>query len=101
MRQPVLRHVLKAVDDLCFVSPSAILSEHRSWDLAQARHVAAFVLHRHLGVSLTSVGRMLGGRHHTTILNSVRRVEMDLALMALAHNVARAVDIEMGRRVAA
>ncbi|MGE3479474.1 MAG: helix-turn-helix domain-containing protein [Dongiaceae bacterium] len=41
-----------------------------------SRHVAAYLLYRHiLGFSLNNIGKLLGGRHHTTIMYSHDRVK--------------------------
>ncbi len=40
-----------------------------------ARHVACWLMRRHTSMSLPLIGHRMGGRDHTTALNSVRRVE--------------------------
>lgn len=51
-------------------------------DAVRARHVAAWLL-REAGRSYVEIGRVLG-RDHTTAINSVRRVEEEPALLAVA-----------------
>jgi chromosomal replication initiation ATPase DnaA len=40
-----------------------------------ARHIACWLLRRHANLSFPVIGRRLGGRDHTTIMNSCRRVD--------------------------
>lgn len=53
-----------------------ILSENRRWQIARPRQVAMYVMREvcpHL--SYPAIGRLLGGRDHTTILHGVQRIE--------------------------
>lgn len=83
------RRVLAAVADQFWLTPGEVVSQCRRKDLAEARHVASWIMHRRLGVSLPQVAILLGRRDHTTALNSVRRVEKSLRLMAHAQATIR------------
>ena len=53
-----------------------IISENRRWQIARPRQVAMYVMREvcpHL--SYPAIGRLLGGRDHTTILHGVQRIE--------------------------
>lgn len=52
-------------------------SRHRS--IVRPRMVAAYVCHKASGKPLKVIGRALGGRHHTTIMHSIRWVEQAMA----------------------
>ena len=56
------------------VSHAALVGPARERPYAHARHAAAYALTRAYGrrLSQTEIGALLGGRHHTTVLNSVR-----------------------------
>ena len=51
--------------------------------VTEARHVAWGLLRRE-GWSLAELGELTGGRHHTTVLHGVRRVESSEKLRAIA-----------------
>jgi chromosomal replication initiation ATPase DnaA len=71
--------VVQAVADDYGVELAQMTGARRYSGLAGARHVAAYILYCHLGVwSYPEVGRMLG-RHHTTVIHSVRVVRRTLA----------------------
>jgi len=55
------------------VTRADIIGPSRVRAVSQARHEAAYRIVVELGMSLPMVGRVLGARDHTTILNSVRR----------------------------
>lgn len=71
------------------VTPDEILGPSRLPDIAWARHLCAYLLVEHVGLTSTVAGRALGGRDHSTICNSRERIAA-----ALAHDAAlrRAVD---------
>ncbi len=72
-RSPATRYI-DAVSRASGVSMAGILGESHRPPVARARHVAAWLLRRHLTLSLPAVGAALGGRHHTTALHSIRTV---------------------------
>jgi len=55
------------------LTPSQIAGEARTKRVSDARHVAASLIADMTKASLPTIGRMLGGRDHTTILNSQKR----------------------------
>ena len=62
--------------ELHFELPRGSLREgsRRSMRMAEARHLAAYILHTELGLSQAATARALG-RHRSTVMNSLRRVE--------------------------
>jgi hypothetical protein len=58
------------------LSVDDIIGRDRSIHVARARHVAMFKL-RQIGLSTPVIGKMLGGRDHTTVLHGIRRVRAE------------------------
>lgn len=56
------------------VAPSDVLSSSRSQSIADARHLAIWLVRRKFGFSYPELGRIFG-RDHTTCIHSVRVVE--------------------------
>ena len=56
------------------VSSNDIVSQSRKKPIVRARHVAMFLLHEELGMKDTDIGRLLGGRNHSTVINALGRV---------------------------
>jgi chromosomal replication initiator protein len=70
--------IIDATARVFSVSPQALLARDRRPDIAKARQVAMYmarVLTRH---SLPEIGRMLGGRNHTTVLHAVNRIDSEI-----------------------
>lgn len=53
-------------------------SKNRSKPLLLARQLSMYLIKNHLDKSLVEIGRSFGGRDHTTVLNSLRKIEKEL-----------------------
>ncbi len=67
------------------VTPAAILAKGRTPDVAQARHVCAYLLMEDCHLTCGAAATALGGRDHSTILHSRARIAA-----ALVHDEALA-----------
>jgi chromosomal replication initiator protein len=61
------------------VKPEALASKRRTKDLTVPRQVAMYLIKETLGTSLVRIGEMFGGRDHSTVIHSIRKVEEDMA----------------------
>lgn len=52
-----------------------LLGKSRKADLVLARHIAIFLLRDDLGLQLTKVGELMGGRDHTTIMHAADKIK--------------------------
>ena len=43
------------------------------------RHVAMYLIKETLGTSLVRIGQIFGGRDHSTVIHSIRKVEEQMA----------------------
>ena len=53
----------------------AIRGQGQNKEIATARNVAMYIIREMTQLSLADIGQQFGGRHHTTVLNSINRVE--------------------------
>ena len=60
------------------VDPVIIRGKSRGGKIVSARQMAMYLLREELGVSLAEIGRLLGGRDHSTVLHSCNRVADNL-----------------------
>jgi|688.fasta_scaffold235326_6 chromosomal replication initiator protein len=66
--------VMDAVCETYCVNIEQIRSKSRQRKIVEARHVISWVLVRKMGMTLAEVGKtFLGGRDHTTVINSLNR----------------------------
>ncbi|HEX8831168.1 MAG TPA: chromosomal replication initiator protein DnaA, partial [Longimicrobium sp.] len=57
----------------------ALQSKKRTKDLTVPRQVAMFLIKELFDVSLVEIGKMFGGRDHSTVIHSIGKVEEDIA----------------------
>ncbi len=57
----------------------ALQSKKRTKDLTVPRQVAMFLIKELFDVSLVEIGRMFGGRDHSTVIHSITKVEEEIA----------------------
>ncbi len=73
------RHGAVRVQDLVAaewgVTPEALISKRRSRELLEPRQVAMLLCRQMLGMTLSSTGEAFGGRDHTTVINSLARID--------------------------
>jgi chromosomal replication initiator protein len=61
------------------VSAEGLQSKKRTKDLTVPRQVAMYLIKELFGLSLVEIGRMFGGRDHSTVIHSIDKVEEELA----------------------
>ncbi len=92
LAQDVLRNVLgnderaitieiiqKFVADYYKLKPSELKSRNNSKSVALPRQVAMYLCKTLTRASLPEIGRAFGGKHHSTVIHSIRKVEEDAA----------------------
>ena len=71
-----MEELIDAAARLFDVSRQELIGSSRTREVVIARQAAAWALHkRYPELSLTRIGQLLGGRHHTTIIDAVTRAE--------------------------
>lgn len=90
------RRLLRIVSDHCEIPVIDITSDRRTAKVVLPRQVACYILRHCSTLSLPAIGRMLGGRDHTTILHAVRkitaRLEWDRKVKALVADILAEVE---------
>ena len=71
--------VRQAVARAFNTTPEALQSKKRTKDLTVPRQVAMFLIKELFDVSLVEIGRMFGGRDHSTVIHSIAKVEEEIA----------------------
>lgn len=54
---------------------AAITGQSQNKEISTARNVAMYIIREMTQLSLAEIGQQFGGRHHSTVLNSINRVE--------------------------
>ena len=71
--------IIEAVATYFQLTPAAMISPRRDRHAAMARHITSFLLREELHSSLDSIGAALGGRNHATVMNSLKKMQQELA----------------------
>lgn len=65
--------VLQSVCLTCDVTPAQLLGSSREGTVKDARHMTVYILRHHYGMRFKDIGKKLGGRDHSTAINSYNR----------------------------
>jgi chromosomal replication initiator protein len=60
------------------ISRAELIGSSRAAGPLRARQVAILLTRESTGLSLPQIGRLYGGRDHSTVLNSLRRIEVGI-----------------------
>ncbi|MCX6704154.1 MAG: chromosomal replication initiator protein DnaA [Candidatus Woesebacteria bacterium] len=66
--------VTEVVSKYYQVGKRLLLGDSRARPIARPRQVLMYLLRTHLGISLEEVGRVIGGRDHTTVMHAVEKI---------------------------
>jgi chromosomal replication initiator protein len=74
-RRVTMDAVLKAVAEKFNLQPAQLKQKTNAWQIAHPRQIAMYLIKELTHASLPEIGRLFGGKHHTTVLHSVQKVE--------------------------
>ncbi|MBI2861575.1 MAG: chromosomal replication initiator protein DnaA, partial [Chloroflexi bacterium] len=70
--------ILEAVASQYQVSVPSLIGKQRHQKLALPRHVCMYLLREELDITLQEVGRVLGGRDHSTVIHGSERIAREI-----------------------
>lgn len=70
--------ILNAAARAWGVEPKGLISKRRTRDVTLPRQVAMFLIKEILDPPLTRIGAAFGGRDHSTVIHSIRKVDRDV-----------------------
>jgi chromosomal replication initiator protein len=83
--------IIKAVAARFNLQPAQLKQKSNRKDIAEPRQIAMYLTKELTQASLPEIGRAFGGKHHTTVLHSVRKIEdlrqKDVDLNRLIHSL--------------
>lgn len=90
-RRVTLDSVIRAVAECYQLQPSQLKLKTNAHEIAFPRQVAMYLIKELTRASLPEIGRAFGGKHHTTVLHSVQKIEQqrqkDSDLNRTIHNL--------------
>jgi chromosomal replication initiator protein len=104
MAEQVLRHmvsgpekkitidaVIRAVAERFSLQPAQLRQKTNAWNISYPRQIAMYIAKDLTHASLPEIGRAFGGKHHTTVLHSVQKIEQlrqtDADLNRMIHSI--------------
>jgi chromosomal replication initiator protein len=88
--------VLRAVAEKFQLQPAQLKQKTNAQQIAYPRQIAMYLIKELTHSSYPEIGRMFGGKHHTTVLHSVQKIDKlrqrDADLNRLIHNVIDAIN---------
>jgi chromosomal replication initiator protein len=67
--------IIKAVAESFNLQPSQLKQKTNARYISYPRQIAMYLIKEHLQASLPEIGRIFGGKHHTTVLHSIQKIE--------------------------
>ena len=67
--------ILRAVASFYSLKPAQLRAKNNSRPIAEPRQIAMYICKELTKESLPQIGRDFGGKHHTTVLHSIRKIE--------------------------
>jgi chromosomal replication initiator protein len=67
--------VLRAVASFFSLKPAQLKAKNNSRPIALPRQIAMYICKELTGQSLPQIGKEFGGKHHTTVLHSIRKID--------------------------
>jgi len=90
-RRITMDSVIRAVAEKFQLQPNQLKQKTNAQTIAYPRQVAMYLIKELTHSSLPEIGRTFGGKHHTTVLHSVQKIDRlrqkDADLNRLIHNV--------------
>lgn len=74
-RRISIESVIRAVADRFSMQPAQLKQKSNAHEIARPRQIAMYLVKELTPASLPEIGRAFGGKHHTTVLHSIRRIE--------------------------
>ena len=88
MAQQVLKHlsgggekritmesIIRAVAERHELLPTQLKEKTNAWKISYPRQIAMYLIKELTHASLPEIGRAFGGKHHTTVLHSIQKIE--------------------------
>ena len=90
-RRITIESIVKAVGEKFSLQPSQLKQKTNEQKIVHPRQIAMYLAKELTSASLPEIGRAFGGKHHTTVLHSINKIDKlrqrDQDLNSLIHNL--------------
>ena len=75
-RRVTVEAVIRAVAERFSLQPSQIKQKTNAHNISYPRQIAMYLMKELSDASLPEIGRQFGGKHHTTVLHSIEKINL-------------------------
>ncbi|MBK5290175.1 MAG: chromosomal replication initiator protein DnaA [Acidobacteriia bacterium] len=90
-RKISIESIIKAVAEKFSLQPAQLKQKSNMRNIAYPRQVAMYLVKELTDSSLPEIGRAFGGKHHTTVLHSVQKIDREKAHNPNLHKIINSV----------
>jgi len=72
---PTTENIIEETAKCFMLTPEDVKGQSRQANIVMARHIAMYLVRKITNLSLNEIGKEFDGRHHTTVMTSVKLVE--------------------------
>jgi chromosomal replication initiator protein len=76
-RKVSIESIIRAVAEKFNIQPSQIKQKTNAHHISHPRQIAMYIVKDLTQASLPEIGRAFGGKHHTTVLHSIQKIEQE------------------------
>ncbi|OGD66939.1 hypothetical protein A2442_00015 [Candidatus Campbellbacteria bacterium RIFOXYC2_FULL_35_25] len=73
-----VKDVVKIIADFYNIDESSIYEKSRRKEVVKPRQIIMYILRKDFNISYPSIGEKLGGRDHTTVIHSCKKIKQEL-----------------------
>ena len=74
----LVERILTTVGEKYGVSIEDLKSKTKTASVANARHIAIYLIRKETNMSFKDIGKIFGGRDHTTIMSSFEKIQINI-----------------------
>ena len=93
-----LDDIVAAICNTYKVKPSEIAAKSRKSKHVQARHLTMYLTNKYTTLSLSQIGRELGGRDHSTVSHACTQIELRLNKDQLFHREVEEIEASLKKK---
>jgi len=94
-RRITMDSIIRAVAERFQLQPNQLKQKTNAQNIAYPRQIAMYLIKELMHSSLPEIGRTFGGKHHTTVLHSIQKIDQlrqkDADLNSLIHSVSDSI----------
>lgn len=72
--------IIKAISEISDISIESLNRKTRIKNVVKYRHFCIYFIAKKTNLTLDKIGKMLGGRHHSTVIYVIRKIDNEISI---------------------